>query len=361
MAEQRTHNPLVEGSSPSLSTSSLYWDIKKTLSYNCLFNFIIGMRGAGKTFGSLDYAIRRHLRNREIGKNWQFLYVRRMKTELEKLTHMRNGRLFKKVQTNFPEHTLKAESDILYCDKEIIGYAQALSTASILKSDAFPDVKLIVFDEFIIDNRGTYHYLKDEVTKFLDLYETVARERDVTVLFLSNAVTITNPYFDYFNLNRPLNGNVQRFGKSKDILVEWVANKQLSELKKESRFGQIINGSEYSDYAYDNEWLLDNTDFLGKKSHRSVYYITVRYKGEYMGIWFDSLQWLYFVSDDVDRQCNKVYSITTDDQKPNMLLIKTAKKQPFMKNLIDAYNAGAMRYENMKLKNAFREIMRMCG
>ena len=47
------------------------------------------------------------------------------------------------------------------------------TTASILKSDAFPDVKLIIFDEFIIDNRGTYHYLKDEVTKFLDLYETV--------------------------------------------------------------------------------------------------------------------------------------------------------------------------------------------
>lgn len=361
MEEQGTHNPLVAGSSPAPSTNDLYWNIRKTLSYNCLFNFIIGMRGVGKTFGSLDYAIERFKRNRKQGKNWQFLYVRRMKTELDKLTTMRGGRLFNAVQKKYPDDVLKAESNTLYCNGEICGYAQALSTASILKSDSFPDVKLIIFDEFIIDNSGTYHYLKDEVTKFFDLYETVARGRDVTVLFLSNAVTITNPYFDYFHLDKPVNGNIQRFGTSKDILVEFTVNPNLSEIKKKSRFGQIISGTEYSDYAYDNEWLLDNTDFIAHKSSRSTYYITLRYNDSWIGVWFDSLQWLYFVSADVDRQCPKVYSVTTDDHKPNVLLLKGAKKMGFFKNLLDAYNSGAIRYESMKLKNWFRDIMRMCG
>lgn len=361
MAEQGTHNSLAGGPNPSPSTNDLYWNVRKTLSYNCLFNFVIGMRGVGKTFGSLDYALERFKRNQKQGKKWQFLYVRRMKTELDKLTTMRNGRLFNAVQKKYKDDVLKAESNILYCNGEVCGYAQSLSTASILKSDSFPDVKLIIFDEFIIDNSGTYHYLKDEVTKFFDLYETVARGRDVTVLFLSNAVTITNPYFDYFHLDKPVNGNMQRFGKSKDILVEFTVNPNLSEIKKQSRFGQIISGTEYSDYAYDNEWLLDNTDFIDHKSSRSTYYITLRYNDSWIGIWFDSLQWLYFVSADVDMQCPKVYSVTTDDHKPNVLLLKGAKKMGFFKNLIDAYNSGAIRYESMKLKNWFRDIMRMCG
>ena len=361
MAEQGTHNSLVAGSSPAPSTNDLYWNVRKTLSYNCLFNFIIGMRGVGKTFGSLDYAIDRYLKNKKLGKKWQVLYVRRMKTELEKLTIMRGGRLFNAVQKKYPDNVLKAESNILYCDGEVMGYSQALSTASILKSDSFPDVKLIIFDEFIIDNSGTYHYLKDEVTKFFDLYETVSRGRDVRVLFLSNAVTITNPYFDFFHLDRPVNGSVQRFGKSKDILVEFTKNPKLSEMKKASRFGRIIEGTDYLDYAYDNEWLLDNQDFIENKTRRSQYYLTLRYKDSWLGIWFDPVQWLYYVSDDVDLQFGKVYSVTTDDHKPNMMLLKGAKKMSFFKNLIDAYTIGAMRYESMKLKNWFRDIMRMVG
>lgn len=344
---------------PRSKMNEEYWDILKPLSYNCLWNFILGMRGGGKTYGSLKYCIEQYLKHKKNGETWQFLYVRRMGTELDKLTQMRGGRLFKAVEKEFPTHQLKAESNILYCDKEVIGYAQPLSTASILKSDAFPDVKMIIFDEFIIDNRGVYHYLKDEVTKFLDLYETIARERDVTVMFLSNAVTVTNPYFDYFHLDKPANGDIQRFGKAKQILVQNFISKELSLRKHHSRFGRIIEGTEYSDYAYDNEWLLDNMDFIEHKTSRSRYYMTLRYKDTWIGIWFDDVQWLYFVSNDVDLQYGHVYSVTTDDHKPNVMLFKAGRKLPWLKNLQDAYEAGAVRYENMKLKNNFRDIMRM--
>lgn len=338
----------------------LYWNIKKPLSYNCLWNFILGMRGGGKTYGSLDYCIEQHLKAKKKGIKWQFMYVRRMKTELDKLTTMRNGRLFNAIQPAYPDHVLKAESNILTCDGDIIGYAQPLSTASILKSDAFPFVKMIIFDEFIIDNRGTYHYLKDEVTKFLDLYETVARGRDVTVMFLSNAVTVTNPYFDYFHLNKPVNGDIQRFGEAKQILVQNFVSSQLSTMKKRSRFGQIISGTEYSEYAYDNEWLLDNEDFIEHKTQRSEYFLTLRYKDSWIGVWLDPVQWIYYISADVDLQFGKVYSVTTDDHKPNIMLFHAGRKLPWLKSLQDAYEMGAVRYESMKLKNWFRDIMRMC-
>ena len=336
----------------------MYWDPKRPLSYNCLWNFILGMRGGGKTYGALNYGIDHYLKAKNRCQKWEFLYVRRMKTELEKLTTMRDGRLFKAVQKEFPDHVLKAESNILKCDNEIMGYAQPLSTASILKSDAFPNVKLIIFDEFIIDNRGTYHYLKDEVTKFLDLYETVARGRNVKVFFLSNAVSITNPYFDFFHLNKP-NGNIQRFGQ--EILVENFVSKELSQIKKESRFGTIIKGTEYAEYAYDNEWLMDNNDFIEKKKKNCQYYLTLRYKDNNIGIWLDNDNWIFYISNDVDLQYSIKYSVTTDDHKPNIMLFSAGKKLGWLKNLITAYERGCVRYENIKLINWFRDIMSMAN
>ena len=347
-------------------SDNMHWNPKETLSHNCLFNFIVGMRGGGKTYGSLKYAIQRWLAADKADKSSQFLYVRRLKSELEKLTISRGGRLFKAVENEFPGYELKAESNELSIrDKsqgsrfKTLGYAQPLSTASILKSDAFPYVDLIVFDEFIIDNKGTYHYLKSEVTKFLDLYETVARGRDVKVFFLSNAVSVSNPYFDYFHLDKPRNGRFQKFGS--DILVENYVNEQLSNQKKRTRFGNIIAGTEYSDYAYDNEWLLDNSDFLEKKTQRSRFCCTLIYNGTKLGIWVDEAQWLYYVSSDIDPTDEHFYSVTTDDHKPNMLLLKAARQLPMIKALMDAYACGAVRYESVKLKNAYREVMRMCN
>lgn len=340
----------------------LYWNPRRTRSYNCLFNFIIGMRGAGKTYGALLDCIQRYLDGRG-----QFMYLRRIKTELEKLTTMRGGRLFNAVQKEFPQYEVKAESNILSIrrvgDKkwQTMGYSQPLSTASILKSDAIPDITTIIFDEFIIDNSGTYHYLKDEVRKFLDLYETVARGRDVIVFFISNAVTVSNPYFDFWNLNKPYHTDIQRFGASKDILVENVEASDLSAIKKKSRFGQLIAGTEYSDYAYDNKWLLDNTDFVCRKTGRSQYFVTLIYKGRKLGIWVDRTDWLWWVSDSVDVQCNDVYSVTTNEHKPNVMLFNAGKRLGWLKTLIEAYECGAVRYESVKLKNTFRDIMRMAA
>lgn len=335
----------------------MYWNAKLTLSHNALFNFIIGPRGAGKTFGALTYGIEKFLKY-----GHEFLYVRRFGTELTKLTESKNGRIFKAIDEAkvFSEYQLKASSNVLYCSGKVMGYAQSLTTAGIVKSDTFPKVKLIIFDEFIIDNRGSYHYLKDEVEKFLELYETIARLRnDVLVLFLSNAVSVNNPYFEYFQLDKPKDGVRQKFGKSKDILVENCVNAEFVELKKQSRIGQLLEGTAYSEYAYENKWLLDNNDFIEQKTQRSNYYCTLRYKENYLGIWFDSVQYRFYVSDDVEKSSNKIYSTTTDDHQPNTLLFYKGKKLPILKNLIDAYECGAIYYESQKLKNWFRQIMRM--
>lgn len=342
----------------------LWWNPTRTASYNCLFNFIVGNRGAGKTYGALKRNLERFLRSPKYARH-QFIYMRRLKEELRKLTTSQNGRLFDAVQREFPDHELRAEGDTLYCDKEICGYGVALSTASKLKSDSFPKVREIIFDEFIIDNVKTYHYLPDEVRKFQDAYETIARpgndetRPDVLVWFLSNAVTINNPYFSEFHLSSPVNGDIQRFGRTKDILVQNVANELLIERKKNTRFGKMIAGSKYSEYAYDNQWLMDDSRFVEKKTQRSVYYMSLRYMDTWLGIWYDQLQMLFYVSLDYDPQYPVQYSATTDDHQPNTMLFRRSRSQPYIRHLLDAYDAGCMRYESVKLKAWFRDIVGM--
>ena len=59
---------------------SKYWDIPRTASHNCLFNFILGIRGAGKTYGMLKYLIERNIKY-----GYNFLYLRRSEEELKKI------------------------------------------------------------------------------------------------------------------------------------------------------------------------------------------------------------------------------------------------------------------------------------
>ena len=56
----------------------MYWSINKLLSYNALFNFVVGERGVGKSYGAKVYVA-----NNFIKKNEEFVYIRRYKTELK--------------------------------------------------------------------------------------------------------------------------------------------------------------------------------------------------------------------------------------------------------------------------------------
>lgn len=343
-------------------TNSKYWDIYKTKSHNCLFNFIISLRGGGKTYGCIDYVINNYIKGKQLGVRKEFVYVRRQENELKKLTTSRGGRFFKAVESKYPQYKFKAEANEMYIDGDNFGHAIQLSTARINKSDVFPYVDTIIFDEFIV-KRGRSHYLPDEVTAFLELYETIARPGTdhcpVTVFFLGNAVTQTNPYFDYFGIDKPSQGEFRKFGASKDILVQDVDVPQLQEDKHNSRFGKLIEGTNYSSYAIDNEWLEDNTDFIKHKTANSECRMCIRYMGTWLGIWYDDIECTYYISLNVDLQVPNKYSATTDDHQPNIMMLKTCKQMNSYKHLITAYTYGNVRYESIKLKNWFRDIMRM--
>lgn len=329
----------------------MYWDISKSLTYNALFTFVVGNRGAGKTYNSLKWAIRDYLKT---GR--QFVYVRRYEEEFKK---GKKEKMFKDLIKNeeFKGHELKVKGYVVYVDGKEAGNLMALSKAKNEKSVPFPDVNKIIFDEFILD-KGFTHYVPDEVINFFELYETIARDRDdVRAYFLSNAITISNPYFLYFKLQIQRNKKFQKF-KDGEILVEMVQDKEFIEHKKQTRFGKLIDGTEYGNYAIDNKFLRDNDTFIMKKTAGAKNFFVLKYHGNSYGVWIDYSEGKYFVSKDKYPDCKIIYSITLDDHTPNTMLLKGGRSRN-LKDFIENYELGNVYFEDINIKNVVYEIIRL--
>lgn len=328
---------------------SIFYSLSQVLSYNCLFNFICGARGMGKTYSAKDWSIRDFLKTQG-----QFMYVRRYDTEIRETN--RNNRFWRDIAPKYPDHEFKILKNAYMIDGEEAGQAIPLSTSIINKGIPFPNINKIIFDEFIID-KGVYHYLNDEVTAFLELYETIARLRDVRVLFLSNAVTQVNPYFLYFNLQLPkAKSGIYRQG---DILLHMAENKEYSDYKRNTRFGKIISGTKYGNYAIDNQFLRDTETFLEKKTANARYQFAFVYKGEIIGIWYDYQAGKVFASTDRDPSNTIKYAITLADHSENTMLIKRLGSSQAARQFIEYYKQGFVFFESMKIKGIVYEIIRL--
>jgi len=323
----------------------MWYDIRKTLSYNKLYNFIVGNRGGGKTFGFKKWAIEDYKKNGN-----QFVYLRRYKQELKTIS-----KFFDDIIEFFPEDKFEVDGMLLKVNDQVAGTAMCLSTAKIQKSTPFPFVDKLLFDEFIIE-KGVYHYLPDEVVSFLELYETVSRLRDVKAFFMSNALTVTNPYFIYFSLNLPYGTLISTKG---DLLLQLVQDAEFIKAKKATRFGKIIDGTPYGKYAIDNEFLLDNRCFVAKKTPNARYVFTFMYKDVKYGVYIDATVGLMFVSKDVDPSCRTIYSLTLADHSPNTMLLKGINKRLLFYKFTENFKLGNVRFETIGIKNTIMEVIKL--
>lgn len=327
-----------------MTDKSIFYDIYQTLSYNCLFNFVVGNRGGGKTYGFKLWAIRSFLKT-----GAQFAYVRRYSKEFKKIS-----KFFDDIKGEFPEHTLEVKGMNFYIDKQLAGVAIPLATAKIEKSVPMPLIDKICFDEFILD-KGVYHYLPDEVTSFLELYSTIARLRDVSVFFMSNAITITNPYFIYFDLTLPYGKTIARKG---DMLLELVQKKEFIETVKQTRFGKMIEGTAYGDYAIENQFLRDNKNFIEKKSGKVSFYFAFTFNDKDYGVWVDYRAGKMYVSEDVDPCGIYKFALTNDDHNPNTMFLKSTRKVSCFQTFVENYLLGNVRFETVNIKNICNQIIK---
>lgn len=189
-----------------------YYTLDAILKKNAQYNMIIGKRSNGKTYAWKDYGLRNYF---EHGS--EIAYIRRWGDDFR---GNRGATLFNDVVANglVEKYSNGVWTDVYYfgakwyfCryvedangnrerikDELPFCYAFSLNGFEHDKSSSYPNIRTIVFEEFL--TRQTY--LTDEFIIFMNVISTVARDRlDVKIFMVGNTVNKYCPYFSEMGL-----------------------------------------------------------------------------------------------------------------------------------------------------------------
>lgn len=187
-----------------------YYDISKILSIDACYYIIYGERSNGKTYGTLNYCLEEYFKNGS-----EFAYIRRWDDDLKGMkgatlfnSHINNGIIKRLSKNKYDDiyyrgrcyYLAKHDEDgKMIINEKPFAYAFALSMGEHYKSNSYPRIRNIIFDEFM--TRGAY--LEEEFIKFQNILSTIIRLRDdVKIFMLGNTVNKYNPYIREMGLNR---------------------------------------------------------------------------------------------------------------------------------------------------------------
>lgn len=175
-----------------------YYTLDNILKKNADYNIIVGERSNGKTYASLLYGVSEYVKH---GK--EMAYMRRMyedvkgsRAEQVFSALVSNGEIDK--ITNGEYNSIKYYRAAWYLAKDEekaekpFCYAFAISQMEHYKSQSYPNIYTIIFDEFITRTI----YIPDEFNLFLNMLSTIIRQRDgIKIFMLGNTVNKYCPYF----------------------------------------------------------------------------------------------------------------------------------------------------------------------
>lgn len=199
------------------------------------YNFIVGGRSNGKTTGyQLEVALPNYLNDKEqfvkivrtnddtvplLNEDWIDVNVKN-KLKNKGLTYVYYRKTFYiGLIKDYEDYGLKK---FVQEKADVWGYVIPLSQQARYKSSDRSKVSTIVFDEFAIADE--YMYLPNEVEQLMSLISTIIRSRDnVKVFFIGNALSLKNPYFDYFGIDasKLKSGNIYSFAQCGDEFKEY--------------------------------------------------------------------------------------------------------------------------------------------
>lgn len=192
-----------------------YWTSEEIDRTGANYRIVYGERGPGKTYNFKKKAIDNWVDN---GK--QFAYIRRNDTEvkpgfLSLFWDDINDYLQERMRERYPAYTVfcviaKTGSFRLYGYNEndvreeiaTIGHYFALVNCRFRKSVPYPDVTLITYDEFMVDESKGEHELPNEFSTLINLISTIKRKRsDVVIYLLGNSVNRNSSLLAAMNIN----------------------------------------------------------------------------------------------------------------------------------------------------------------
>ena len=205
---------------------------------DALINFIIGARRIGKTFHFQQKAIDNWLKN---GK--QTLWLRNKKTEFDSpfAEDFMNGL----VSIGYDTSNYIPKPHGLYDGDDLMIKFQSVSTFSNIRGNAYPNINLVVFDEFCPEDR---RYPRNAHTGLLSITKTIlSGKQDAKVYCLSNYVSVANPYFVGFGIYPHEKYDVTYF-KDKKVCIE-VCRGYRCDIEATNAWNDVYKAGSYGNYA----------------------------------------------------------------------------------------------------------------
>lgn len=179
-----------------------YWETTQIDKTEAEYRIPIGERGNGKSYAVKKKSLLLALQNNE-----EFIYLRRFREDIKTVYVERYfaDMDIKKLTHGVYDGIYVYHGEIYYCNynddgkavnKKLIGHACALSEDERLKSQQFPDVTNIIYEEFVSKRM----YLPDEPNRLQNFVSTVARDRQIAVWMIGNKMTRVCPYFQEWGL-----------------------------------------------------------------------------------------------------------------------------------------------------------------
>lgn len=247
----------------SLYEPSGYLDIERLIKLRGInFIFIIGARGIGKTYGVCRYLITHD--------DIKMLLIRRTVVQVELINIPEFSPIAspaKDLGVDYHMTKIAKNYNALYIDPpesdpRLAAITAAMSTFSNIRGFDASDINVIFYDEFQPE-RGERE-IQNEGEKFLNMYETVNRnrelkgERPVKAICASNANDINSPILRELDLvdvcaKMQSEGQEIYMNTSRGIAVIMPQSSPISQAKRKTALYQAVNkDSEFTQMALDN-------------------------------------------------------------------------------------------------------------
>ena len=244
-----------------------YADMRGILGTGIPFIFVVGARGVGKSYGTMEDDV-------ETGTT--FLLLRRTQAQADLISNP-DFNVFKPLNDDkgyniVPKKVSKYNSAFIRTDngeEKIICYSAALSTISNMRGFDASAIDQIMFDEFIPEKHE--RLLRKEAEALFNCYETINRNRElkgrkpVQLVCLANANDITNPVFEYLGLIRIADkmqktNNDVWIDKDRGFMIVMMHRSPISKAKANTALYRLTRGTEFANMAIDNDFNVSRTN-----------------------------------------------------------------------------------------------------
>lgn len=215
---------------------------------NCPIWFMIGARRIGKTDYGLQLAL---MLWQQYGRKTMWIrdVLKTMESDNFRADFLNDAFEFGWIENdNDKPWTVKADG-VHDPEGELVIKFQSLSTYSSRRGPAHPDVDLMLFDEFIPEDR---RYQKGALKGLMSLTKTVFSGREgCRCICTSNFVALSNPYFAGFEIFPDPKKDVTVWPE-KGVAIERCRGYRCA-IAKESAWNKAYAAAHYGDYADEEE------------------------------------------------------------------------------------------------------------